>query len=125
MTYAQNPSARLEAPDPAFRLTAEQRASIQPGFDVDALERLLAALHPALRAGTLSSFQRPPPEVIGGGLVRFEDPVLHALLDEVWAPRWANVPDEWLHDPDLQRDPGRELAMRRRGISSAPDDQTG
>lgn len=114
MTYAQNPSARLEAPDPAFRLTAEQRESIQPGLDLDALERLLAALHPARRAGTLSSFQRPPPEVIGGGLVRFQDPVLHALLDEVWAPRWEGVPDEWLDDPGMQRFPGREIARARR-----------
>jgi hypothetical protein len=117
MERTREPSARLDAPDPAFRLTAEQRASIEPGYDVDALERLLAMMHPDLRAGTLSSFQPQPPEVIGGGLVRIYDPVLQSLLDEVWAPRWASVPEEWFHPPDFQRYPGRDLAMRRRGIT--------
>lgn len=116
MEDPSNTSPRLDAPDPALRLTAEERASIQPGFDVDALERLLALLHPALRADTLASFQRQPPDVIGGGLIRFEDPVLHALLDEVWAPRWEKATEEWFHDPDLRRYPGREIAMKRRGL---------
>lgn len=120
MTNPHGISARLDAPDPAFRLTAEQRASIEPGYDVDALERLLAMMHPDLRAGTLSSFQPQPPDVIGGGLVRIYDPVLQALLDEVWAPRWENVPDEWFRDPDLARYPGREIAIRRRGRTGPP-----
>jgi hypothetical protein len=114
MATARNGSARLDDPDPAFRFTPGQRATIEPGYGVDALERLLAVLHPALRAETLSAFQRQPPDVIGGGLIKFEDPVLQALLDEVWAPRWENVPEDLFDDPDLQRFPGRELAKARR-----------
>ncbi|HEX6038133.1 hypothetical protein [Longimicrobium sp.] len=113
---AGDTGARLDAPDPSFRLTPAERASIQPGFDVDALEHLLAILHPDLRTDTLASFQRQAPGVIGGGLIRFEDPVLQALLDEVWAPRSENAPQDWFHDPDLRRYPGREIAMRRRGL---------
>lgn len=110
------PSARLDVPDAAFRLTAQERASVEPGFDADALERLLASLLPVLRAEVLSDFQttRYAPDDIGGGLIKFEDPVLQALLDEVWAPRWDGVPDEWLNDPGMQRFPGREIARARR-----------
>jgi hypothetical protein len=111
---SQNTSARLDAPDPDFRLSAEQRASVAPGFDVDALERLLAVLHPDLRMPTLSDFQPQPPDVVGGGLMKFEDPVLQALLDEVWAPRWKDVPVEWLTDPEFSRFPGQRIARARR-----------
>lgn len=116
MTTPSNQSARLNVADPAFRLTAEQRASIEPGFDVDALERLLAVLHPDLRVPVLGDFQRNrlAPNEIGGGLMKFEDPVLQALLDQVWAPRWEGVPDEWLDDPEFRRFPGQEIAKRRR-----------
>lgn len=113
-TMPQNVSARLNAPDPEFRLTVEQRASVMPGFDVSALERLLAALHPDLRMSVLSEFRRQPADVIGGGLMKFEDPVLQALLDEVWAPRWDGVPDEWLDDPEYSRFPGQRIARMRR-----------
>lgn len=116
MTTPPNQSARLDVADPDFRLTAEQRASVEPGFDVEALERLLAVLHPALRMPVLGDFQcdRFAPNDIGGGLMKFEDPVLQALLDEVWAPRWEGVPDDWLDDPEFRRFPGQEIARRRR-----------
>jgi len=113
-TMPKNISARLDAPDPGFRLTAEQRASVAPGFDVDALERLLAVVHPDLRRPILSDFAPHPADVVGGGLMKFEDPVLQALLDEVWAPRWDNVPEEWLNDPEYRRFPGQRIARMRR-----------
>jgi hypothetical protein len=116
MTSPPEESARLDVPDESFRLTAQERASVEPGFDVDALERLLASLHPLLRAEVLSEFQvgRFPPDVIGGGLIKFEDPVLQALLDEVWAPRWDVLPDDLVDHPDLRRFPGWEIAKARR-----------
>lgn len=123
-TMPTNISARLDAPDPGFRLTAEQRASVAPGFDADALERLLAAVHPDLRRPILSDFARQPSDVVGGGLMKFEDPVLQALLDEVWAPRWDDVPAEWLNDPEYGRFPGQHLARIRRaarGSATRPE----
>ena len=36
----------LPSPDPSFRLKPEQRALVRPGFDVNALERLLASIIP-------------------------------------------------------------------------------
>jgi hypothetical protein len=110
---AQDVSARLRVPDHDFRLSAEQRASVQPGFDVDALERLLASVHPDLRMSILSDFQPQPPDVFLGPM-KFEDPVLQALLDEVWAPRWEAVPDDRLDDPELSRYPGHRIAKARR-----------
>lgn len=108
----ENASARLDHPDPDFRLSAEQRASVAPGFDVDALERLLAAVHPELRLPILSDFQTPPPGVFLGPM-RFEDPALQDLLHEVWAPRWEGVPDERLDDPELSPYPGHRTAKDR------------
>jgi hypothetical protein len=52
--------------------------------------------------------------IVGGGLMKFEDPILQALLDEVWAPRWEGVPDEWLDDPEFGRFPGQEITKQRR-----------
>jgi hypothetical protein len=111
----ENASARLESPDPGFRLTAEQRASVAPGFDMDALERLLAAVHPELRMPILSDFQPQPPDVFLGPM-KFEDPVLQALLNEVWAPRWDAVPDDRLDDPEMSRYPGHRIAKARRAV---------
>jgi hypothetical protein len=113
LAMPSNQSARLDVPDPEFRLTAEQRSKVQPGFDVNALERLLATLHPDLRMPILSDFQIQE-DLVGGGIVKFEDPVLQALLEEVWAPRWEKVPDEWLDDEDSRRFPGRNIAKMRR-----------
>jgi hypothetical protein len=104
---------RLETPDRNFRLTPQERASIRPGYDVDALERLLAAVVPPVRSGLLSSFTIPknPTQRIGV-TVKMGDPSLQPLLDEVWAPMWDLYPD--MIDTETKDYPGREIARQRR-----------
>jgi hypothetical protein len=89
---------------------------VAAGFDVDALERLLAALHPGVQMPIFADFQPQPPDVFLGPMT-FEGPVLQALLDEVWAPRWERVPHETLDDPGFRRYTGHEIARRRRAVS--------
>lgn len=106
---------RLAAPDPAFELTAEDRAALAPGFDADALERLLRHTRNDMRGEILSYFQ------VGnarGHLVEIHDPDLQAILEEVWVPFWDNAPDEAL-DGDWYRMPGREIARARRAAERA------
>ncbi|HEX8393431.1 MAG TPA: hypothetical protein VF665_13890 [Longimicrobium sp.] len=104
---------RLQTPDPSFRLTAQDRARIRPGYDVDALERLLAAVIPPVRAGLLSSFTMPEhPAQRVGVTVQMGDPALQPLLDEVWAPMWELYPD--MLDTETKDYPGREIARQRR-----------
>lgn len=115
MTSPDAEPLRLEAPDPAFRLTAEDRAALAPGFDADALERLLRQIRPDMRGEILSCFQ------IGtsrGHLVGIHDPQLQAVLEEVWAPFWDTAPDQAL-DEDWYRMPGREIATARRAAARA------
>lgn len=106
------PTIRLPTPDPDFRLTAEERAGIRPGFDVDALERLLAAVEPGARPILLEDFLPVAPGAPGTALVRMGDPALQPLLDEVWAPVYELYPD--LLDEEEERYPGRALALQRR-----------
>lgn len=84
MTSPDAVPLRLEAPDPAFRLTATDRAAVAPTFDADALERLLRQVRPEERGEILSYFQ------VGKGarghLVEIFDPQLQSILEEVWAP---------------------------------------
>lgn len=114
MERARPDTDRLAVPDPNFRLTPEQRASLRRGFDADALERLLAAVEPASRPFILESFQAPRPgESIWDTPVNWmSDPVLQAMLEEVWATAWEQRP-ELLDDPNVNF-PGKEIAKQRR-----------
>jgi len=113
MTTSPDPrTIRLEAPDQSFRLTPEERASIRPGFDVDALERLLAAIEAPVRPFLLSRFQAPPPGEAPRIWVKMGDAALQPLLDEVWAPVYEMHPD--MIDKEPKEYPGRELARQRR-----------
>lgn len=116
VTSPQAPPLRLEAPDPAFRLTAEDRATLAPHFDADALERLLRLIRPDMRAEILSHFQ------VGKGarghLVEIFDPQLQAVLEEVWAPFWDDAPDQAIEE-NWYMMPGREIAKARRAAARA------
>jgi hypothetical protein len=88
---ADNP-IRAAVPAINFHLTPTQRERVSPGFDVDALERLLAQVAPARRQEILSYFLKPEPNTPRGGmLTHIKDPELQALLEEVWAPVWDQV----------------------------------
>lgn len=115
MTSPDAEPMRLEAPDPGFQLSPEDRAMLAPGFDVNALERLLKQIRPDLRREILSYFQVGKS---GGHLIEIHDPDLQAVLEEVWAPFWDNVPDEAL-EADWYRMPGREIAKARRAEARA------
>jgi uncharacterized protein DUF6968 len=110
---------RLEPPEADFRLGADERAKVAPGFDVDALERLLARIIPQRRAEILAFFQ-PPQDSANrpGQLIRIKDPELQPLLEEVWASMWDHV---GATDEDIERDtyqyPGRQIARIRRASS--------
>jgi hypothetical protein len=105
---------RLPAPDPSFRLSAAERATVLREFDADALERLLAAVQPDKRAEILAFFQPRSEEGPRlGHLVAFNEPELQPLLEEVWAPFWANATDEEI-EQDVYGMPGRLIAKQRR-----------
>lgn len=119
MSTTPDPSTiRLAVPDPAFKLSPQERVSIRPGFDVDALERLLAAVEPAVRPMILSDFQAAEPGEPGTVLVKMGDPALQPLLDEVWAPIWERYPE--MIDNEVKDFPGREIARKRLGVSVRP-----
>lgn len=121
-TLVTSPDAiplRLEAPDAAFRLTPDDRATLAPPFDADALERLLREIRPNMRGEILSYFQAGTSR---GHLVVIHDSRLQAILEEVWAPFWDNAPDQALEE-DWYRMPGRELALARRAAQRAQRDQ--
>ena len=108
---------RLSMPDRDFKLTPEERANVRRGFDVDALERLLAAVEADVRPILLDWFRQPkrgegepgvwetPPTTMG-------DPALQPLLDEVWATAWEQYPE--LLDNDNVNYPGKRIAKERR-----------
>lgn len=112
---------RLPSPDPSFHLKPEQRALVRPGFDVDALERLLASIIPEGRMVLLKGFQVPDPGQPAPMVVMIGDPTLKPLLDEVWLPMWAGQP-EVLTNPGFEADywPGLGLARRKAGIHVGP-----
>ena len=121
---APNPrTVRLPAPDASYRLTPEERASVRPGFDVDALERLLAAIEAGARPVLLESFQTPAPGGRVRNTVKMGDPALQPLLDEVWAPVWLARPARLRkHYPDDDQWPGLALARQRAGVRPDPQD---
>jgi hypothetical protein len=112
MALPSPPTIRLEQPDSTFRLTPEERANVRTGFDVDALERLMAAVVPEGRPMLLEAFQRPSSWPIRF-VVQMGDPSLQPLLDEVWAPMWMELGPDAI-DVETAPYPGRELARQRR-----------
>lgn len=113
MSTPPNPrTVRLDVPDRNFKLTPQERASIRPGFDVDALERLLAAVEAPVRPMILEGFQAVAQGEPGTATVRMGDPALQPLLDEVWAPMWEKYPE--MLDTETKNYPGREIARQRR-----------
>ncbi len=105
-------SIRLDVADDAFRLSAEERSRVRAGFDVDALERLLAAIQPEVRPLILEHFYDVQPHERIRALTRMGDPALQPLLDEVWAPVWDRFPEILEHE--TKDFPGLELARTRR-----------
>lgn len=113
---AQPHPIRAAVPAVDLRLTPAQRERLMPGFDVLALERLLAHVVPERRSEILSYFEKPEPNTPRRGMLsQIKDPELQALLEEVWAPVWdhAEVSDAELQKNEM-RLPGRDLAIQRR-----------
>lgn len=113
MTSPDAEPLRLEQPDAAYRLSAGDREKLAPGFDADALERLLREIRPSLRDEILAHFQLPAAGQGRGHLVEIHDVRLQAILEEVWAPMWDDAPDEAVEEGWYQM-PGREIARQRR-----------
>jgi hypothetical protein len=118
------PPLHLEEPDPTFSLTDEVRRTILPGFDLDALEQLLARTRPEFRSTLIRSFQPTQGAGFSTGPLMIPDPVLQDLLHEVWAPRWEQFPEDAWDDPDMDRYPGKEIARARRNLKTAQDEQS-
>lgn len=98
--------------DSTFHLTEAQRNDVRWGFDVDALERLLAHVPPQYRDNLFQAFRIPE-----GNEVRelwyIGDPGLQEMLEEVWAPAWERVPVAKI-DADTSGRPGKRIAAARR-----------
>ena len=115
-------------PDLSYHLGADDRARVRPEFDADALERLLRYLPAADRRAILPAFLYAVPSGEGGpesrntsfSVVGVTDPVLSALLEEVWLPFWRTAPDMVVIDP-YSNVPGANRERRRRGLQ--PGDQ--
>ncbi len=100
---------------PIVRLTEQQRSTLVPNIDVDALERFLdyvaktdenreAMLWWFVHRGNQST------EIIGaatGG-----DSTIKTLLDEIYAPTWISMGRDAIEHSDHPL-PGRELARAR------------
>ena len=110
----------------ASHLEPATRSRLQPYFDVDALDRLIASMHPQERAFLVQNLSAPDhsglhPGSSGSHLqlpIRFSDPAQQALLEQVWAPYWEQLPAEALDSAEYLF-PGRELARARRAARSA------
>jgi hypothetical protein len=112
---------RLARPEAAYRLLPEDRARVQRGFDVDALERLLQHVRPDMRQEILAHFQvHDAPNRNYGQLVQFHDPQLQAILEEIWAPMWneVNATDQQIQE-NAYGFPGRDIARRRRAVGQS------
>jgi hypothetical protein len=113
MEAQPNPGYKLAVPDPGVRLSAADRGKIRPGFDPEALERLLARLVPEVRDEILGAFQQPPPGESARNIVDLKEAELNALLDEVWLPMWEQISPRSL-DTETRHFPGLRLARERR-----------
>ncbi|HET7230412.1 MAG TPA: hypothetical protein VFJ16_10450 [Longimicrobium sp.] len=112
MSTPEPQGIRLANPDASFHLSANERAAVRRGFDVDALERLLAHLRPEVRSIVLDDFKYPPPGEPPALLIQMGDPSLQPLLDEVWAPMWDHMRPGALGS-ETKEFSGRELARQR------------
>ena len=94
-------------PDLSYHIDAVARASLQPGVDPDALERLLQYVPAESRASHLEMFSVRHTVVDADGrapdvttLDRISEPMMQSLLEEVWQPfgprsrmpSWNTVP---------------------------------
>lgn len=103
---------RAVSPDARFHLTAAQREQVRRGFDVEALERLLARVPPEHRDSVFQAFRVPRGKQVRE-LWYIDEPVLQELLGEVWAPTWDRMPLSEV-EADSSGRPGKEAAVRRR-----------
>jgi hypothetical protein len=120
---ASQPNYRLRLPvaDLSFRLTDAERATVQPQFDVDALERLLGMMQPSERQYVLSTFQMQTGDSRTGGLTHIGDPELQRALARVWRPVWDKMPLEALmSDPSITHFPGVREARVSRSQAESP-----
>ena len=125
-TMDSSPSPlRLATPSQDNRIDPALRAKVFKGFDVDALERLLAHVAPDRRAEILSYFlipDDPATTPARGQLIQIKDPLLQPRLEDVWAPMWDYV---GATDADIEANtyeyPGREIARARRAARAAGD----
>lgn len=106
---------RLRVADQGYDLTPADRAKMRPGFDLEALQNLLRAVRPDMRAEILAHFQFSQDGVLRGNLVQFHDAELQPLLEEVWAPMWDELKAT---EADIIENtygfPGRQIAIQRR-----------
>lgn len=109
---------RLEVRDTTYRLTRDERASVRPGFNVDALQLLLSHVEPAVRPVILSGFQAANIGERSTALVKVGDPALQPLLDEVWASSWDAYPQSVKYE--RKQYPGLELARHWRALGQSP-----
>lgn len=110
---------RLAIPDAAYRLSNQERAKLQEGFDATALERLLGMVRPDMRRELLAHFQvGDEAGPLRGRITDLYDPELQRVLEEVWAPMWADLPDDMLEAADDPL-PGRRIARQRRAAARA------
>jgi hypothetical protein len=102
----------MVARDRGFRLSEQERRQIRPGYDVDALERLLAHVEADQREEILECF-RIPVNNETHELWYIGDPGLQELLEEVWAPYW-NPSSTRDIEADTSERPGKRIALERR-----------
>lgn len=117
MNVPTGPSRPTYVVDPSYQMCERDKSNVMYIFDVAALERLISMLPPEDRDEVLSHFQygAPGSEEAPPKLVSFDDPVLQAVLEEVWVPYWDTLPLGAVGDSRL---PGRQLALER--IADAP-----
>lgn len=114
MTEPSYQPLALRTPEMSYLLSAEDRAKVITGFDVDALERLLRRVRPDMRREVLRQFQLAQPgEPVPLGITEFTEPELNPLLEEVWATMWHDASDDFLAEGASSM-PGRTLARQRR-----------
>ena len=99
----------MSASDQPFRFTTDDEARIAPGLDIGALEGLLSRLPVSERDWVRESFEVPAIQGMSAKTLKFSDPRLQDLVNEVWAPRWQGLGAQ-----EFQR---RDQARRRRSAS--------